>query len=99
MQSNVYILVIVLKPVPRAMFYMPLMHAENLELAHLSAEKFAALHKDSLEKRSLTSTVLGRFDKIARIHLNSIKLFGRYPERNKILGRKSTDDEKVYLKG
>ena len=34
----------------------------------------------------------------ARDHLKLLEKFGRYPHRNKILGRESTEDEAKYLK-
>ena len=35
--------------------------------------------------------------KYAQLHKNIIKRFGRFPYRNKVLGRKSTKEEKEYL--
>ena len=35
--------------------------------------------------------------KYAQLHKNIIKRFGRFPYRNKVLGRKSTKEEKKYL--
>ena len=35
--------------------------------------------------------------KYAQLHKNIIKKFGRFPYRNKVLGRKSTKEEKKYL--
>lgn len=88
-----------LKWVPRAMLYMPLMHAEDMAMATLSVEKFNAVYDEAEAAGSLTVRVLARFKKIADIHYNSIKLFGRYPERNKYLNRASTFEELAYLKG
>ena len=38
-------------------------------------------------------------EKFAADHLKVINMFGRYPTRNKILGRESTAEEKIYLQG
>jgi uncharacterized protein (DUF924 family) len=35
--------------------------------------------------------------KYAEIHLDAIRRFGRFPHRNKMLGRESTPDELAYL--
>lgn len=88
-----------LKPVPRAMLYMPLMHAEDNELSKKSMELFTSLHEEAKISRSLSEQVLERFKKAAIRHYNVISLFGRYPERNKYLGRSSLPEEKAYLDG
>jgi uncharacterized protein (DUF924 family) len=33
----------------------------------------------------------------ARLHLEIIQRFGRFPHRNQILGRKSTAEEEAYI--
>ena len=68
----------------RMFLYMPLMHAENLEMHKISMSLFKKLgNKNTLN--------------FAREHEDLIKKFGRYPHRNKILGRISTAKEKKYL--
>lgn len=31
-------------------------------------------------------------------HLDTLKEFGRYPHRNKVLGRENTEDEDLYIR-
>lgn len=66
----------------RHFFYMPLMHAEDIELQNLSVEKF--------------STLNNAID-YARDHRAVIERFGRFPYRNKALGRDSTAEEVRFL--
>ena len=65
-------------------FYMPFMHSESLVI-HEVAE---VLFKDNGAASSL---------EFERKHKRIIEQFGRYPHRNKLLGRQSTDKEKVFL--
>jgi uncharacterized protein (DUF924 family) len=60
-----------------AFLYMPLMHAEDPELQRLSIERF---------------TVLGDEQNLgfAHDHAAVIERFGRFPSRNRALGRRST---------
>ncbi len=67
-----------------AFLYMPLMHAEDPELQRLSIERFTALG-DELN--------LG----FAHDHAAVIDRFGRFPSRNRALGRRSTVIEREYL--
>lgn len=67
-----------------AFFYMPLMHAEDRALQALSVERFEALGNDDNIK-------------FARSHADVIDRFGRFPSRNRVLGRRSTAVEKEYL--
>jgi len=64
--------------------YMPLMHSESLEDQYESVKRF----------ESLGSEASLRF---ARHHCDLIKRFGRFPHRNRILGRESTELELEYL--
>jgi uncharacterized protein (DUF924 family) len=53
-------------------------------------ERYTALYEEAQAKKTLTVQVLERFYKIAKVHYNSVMLFGRYPERNQYLGRTTT---------
>jgi len=66
----------------RHFLYMPLMHSEDLEDQNLSVKLF------SNEPSSY---------EYAKMHMEIIKKFGRFPHRNKILGRKSTEEEIRFL--
>jgi len=65
-------------------FYMPLMHSEQMSHQNLSVEKFEA---SGLEDNA----------RFARHHRDIIEKFGRFPHRNTILQRESTQAEVDYL--
>lgn len=72
----------------RAFAYLPFRHAEDL-----------AMQKIGLDKtRELNAAGYGS-DKYAIKHLSVIELFGRFPYRNKALGRENTPEEDAYLAG
>jgi len=64
--------------------YMPFMHGEDLDDQALAVKLF---NKPGLESNY----------RFARHHYSIIDRFGRFPHRNKILGRESTDAEIEYL--
>ena len=70
----------------RRMLYMPLMHSEDLDDQDESVKLFDALSEE------------GR-DKFAHLHRQQIADFGRFPGRNKALGRESTPEELIALEG
>lgn len=70
----------------RHFFYMPLMHAENLELQALSVEKFTALRNEA-------DAILG----FATGHAAIVERFGRFPHRNAALERISSLLEEAFL--
>jgi uncharacterized protein (DUF924 family) len=67
---------------------MPLQHAEDLALQERSVGLFAALGKDP--------GMDSGFDYAVR-HRDIIARFGRFPHRNRILGRESTPEELEFL--
>lgn len=70
----------------RAFFYMPFMHAEDLETQAQSVAIFKARLPGS-----------GNLP-FAVEHYEIIRRFGRFPHRNRILGRQSTPGEIAFLK-
>lgn len=62
--------------------YMPLMHSEDLEDQKLCFELFA---------------YSPQIQSYAKMHMDIIEKFGRFPHRNKILDRRSTDEELNFL--
>ncbi|QSR19565.1 DUF924 family protein [Novosphingobium sp. KA1] len=72
----------------RHFFYMPLMHAESLELQRLSVECF--------ERLKAFANQLVAF---AQVHQDEVLRFGRFPRRNAALERLNTDDENSFLSG
>jgi uncharacterized protein (DUF924 family) len=68
----------------RVFFYMPFMHSESAPIHQWALELFGALGIDSnLE--------------FERRHKAIVDRFGRYPHRNRILGRASTPEELAFL--
>ena len=83
-----------LHPVERVFLYMPLQHTEDLALQRLSIEQFESLaaEVDDAWRDSFTENV-----RFAREHHDIVERFGRFPHRNRTLGRESTEEESRYL--
>ena len=75
-----------LTPEQRSLYYLPLRHAEDLDMQRLGLVK----------TRELNAAGYGT-DKYALNHLAIIERFGRFPHRNRCLGRSNTDEEESYL--
>lgn len=69
----------------RSFLYMPFMHSESASVHEIAIQLF---NQKGLEDS---------YDYEVK-HKNIIDRFGRYPHRNKILGRKSTPEEIEFLK-
>jgi uncharacterized protein (DUF924 family) len=78
-----------LLPVKRWFIYLPFEHSETLEDQHLAVELNQQLTEYPECKDAL---------KYAILHLKIIEQFGRFPHRNKILGRETTPKEAEFLK-
>lgn len=85
-----------LRLLERSFLCMPLMHAEDRELARRSLEVFAQL---SQEVAALGREGYPDFHSSAVTHAEIVERFGRYPHRNEILGREPTAAEQEYLAG
>lgn len=83
-----------LYPIEKAFFYMPFQHAENLEMQAISVDLY---HKLVLQSPLPIRPIMQEFLRLAIKHQEVIKRFGRFPHRNKILGRVSSPEERVYL--
>lgn len=81
--------------IERVFFYMPLVHAENDEVQEQSIRLYQALVSLSMSE---TTQIYQLFLAYAYAHFRVIKEFGRFPQRNKILGRESTNAELAFLK-
>jgi uncharacterized protein (DUF924 family) len=75
-------------PVERWFLYMPFVHAESAASQTQSLELFTRLRHQ---------TGLGDPLDWARRHADVIRRFGRYPHRNSILGRQSTQEELEFI--
>lgn len=70
----------------RSWFYMPFMHSEELA----DQERCIELVRERLPKAESTL-------KFAILHRDLIARFGRFPHRNVLFGRESTQEEENYL--
>ena len=68
----------------RAFFYLPFEHSETMAIQ----ERGIALYTDAGDADGL---------KWANAHADIIRKFGRFPHRNKTLGRTTTPEEKAFL--
>ena len=70
----------------RNFFYLPFEHSENLA----DQERCVALTEATGDAEAV---------KWAKVHLDVIHRFGRFPHRNAALGRVSTPEEIAFLEG
>jgi len=84
-----------LRAIERVFFYLPLEHAESVEVQERSVELFRALATGVPETDR--RTFAGFVDYAVR-HRDIVHRFGRFPHRNRILGRESTAEELEFLK-
>jgi uncharacterized protein (DUF924 family) len=83
-----------LDPVERIFFYMPLQHAEAIDVQDESVRLFGRLLADApTETRDTFRACL----EYAHQHREIIQRFGRFPHRNRVLLRESTPDEQAWL--
>jgi uncharacterized protein (DUF924 family) len=71
-------------PVERRFFYLPHEHSENLA----DQERGVALNRAAGDEEGI---------KYAEIHADIIRRFGRFPHRNRVLGRTTTPEEQAFL--
>jgi uncharacterized protein (DUF924 family) len=74
-----------LPPPLASWFLMPFEHAEDLDAQHRCLALFQTMGLHDMAH-------------YARIHLDIIAKFGRFPHRNPVLGRTSTAEEMAFLK-
>jgi len=81
--------------IERVFFYMPLVHSESDK----NQEQSIRLYQDLVSlSMSETTQIYQLFLAYAYAHFRVIKEFGRFPQRNKVLGRRSTEAELAFLK-
>lgn len=81
--------------IERVFFYMPLVHSEDSDIQEQSIRLFQSLVSLSMSE---TTQVYQLFLAYAYAHFRVIKEFGRFPQRNEVLGRKSTEAEVAFLR-
>ncbi|MGD8378646.1 MAG: DUF924 family protein [Gammaproteobacteria bacterium] len=80
----------------KVFLYMPFQHAEELDVQEAGVALFEALAEQAgAADRELAESVL----EFARLHRDIVRRFGRFPHRNALLGRETTDAERAYLAG
>ncbi len=75
-----------LLPTRRQFLFLPFQHSESIALQRRSVELFRRL--DDPEKLDY-----------AERHLRVVERFGRFPHRNRVLGRAGTAEEEAFLAG
>ncbi len=81
-----------LPAIHQVFLFMPLEHCEDLDAQGQCVALFEEL-------AAVTgSDEIADFTRYARAHHEVIARFGRFPHRNELLGRESTDAERDYLK-
>lgn len=83
-----------LTPVERIFFYMPLQHAELRDAQEESVAAYRRLLNEApVEIRAMFASAL----ESAELHRSIVARFGRFPHRNRALGRRDTPEEESYL--
>lgn len=86
---------LLLKPLERSFFYMPFMHSEELQMQKVGVELYTSLmnQAEGDVQEPLRQNLV-----FMQKHRSIIAKFGRFPHRNEILDRLSTDEEVEFLK-
>ncbi len=77
----------ILEPVKRGFLYVPFQHSENFSDQERSVALYSAMEEENPAGHMY-----------AMRHYEPIKRFNRFPHRNEILGRESTEEEIEFLK-
>ena len=85
-----------LSPIQRVFFYMPLQHAESRKVQAKSVELYNRLAEAVSPTYRETFLTVAQF---AELHKDIVDQFGRFPHRNRLLGRENTPEEDEYLAG
>ncbi len=83
-----------LPPYGRSFFYMPLMHAED---RGRQAQCLGCIEGLLSELDEPLREEMGGYLHASHAHKAIVDRFGRFPHRNGILGRESTDEEREFL--
>lgn len=81
--------------IERVFYYFPLLHSEKMTYQEQSVRAYRTLVDLAFSE---TRVIFGSFLKFANHHYSIIQRFGRFPQRNKALGRESSKAELIYLK-
>lgn len=83
-----------LTAIERVFFYLPLEHSEQLDDQEESVFHFQQLREQTSPQHG---ALFDGFNDYAKRHYEVIKQFGRFPYRNAVLGRLSTQEELAWL--
>jgi uncharacterized protein (DUF924 family) len=83
-----------LSPFQQAFYFMPLQHAESLKIQERSVRIYDGLASGASDTLKATFATFAQF---AELHHDIVKSFGRFPHRNKTLGRPNTPEEAEFL--
>lgn len=83
-----------MQPLQRLFLYLPLEHAEDIQVQKLSVEKLTNLAEHA--PAGMHGAYRG-FLEYAERHKAVIERFGRFPHRNALLGRASSAEETAFL--
>lgn len=83
-----------LRPVERVFFYLPLEHSEARQDQERSVALYSAL---SASVPASQRSVFDGFLDFALRHRDIVERFGRFPHRNRLLGRASSPEELAFL--
>lgn len=78
-----------LEPIQRIFIYLPFEHSETLDHQRQSVERCQQLYAEAPELADVLDYALR--------HQKVIERFGRFPHRNRILGRENTPEETKFL--
>jgi uncharacterized protein (DUF924 family) len=83
-----------LDPFEQAFFFMPLQHAESLKVQERSVKIYSGLVAGVSDTLKATFATFAQF---AELHRDIVATYGRFPHRNRILGRADTASEREFL--
>jgi uncharacterized protein (DUF924 family) len=83
-----------LSAIQRVFFFMPLQHSESLNVQDKSVRIFNALAEGVSATQHETFLTFAHF---AELHHDIVARFGRFPHRNRHLGRRNTAEEQQFL--
>lgn len=82
--------------VERLFYFLPLLHAENMEVQTTSVEMFGKLLEEAERYEDQNVPFLKEMLVKAQRHLEIYQRFGRFPDRNRALDRKATSEEREF---
>ncbi len=83
-----------LSAIERVFFYMPLQHAESRRIQAKAVDLYGKLANAVSPAYRETFSTIAQF---AELHRDIIDQFGRFPHRNRLLGRENTAEEEEFL--